>query len=127
MNRFAKFTSVFIFFIYLSTFSTCSGEDSILFKQRVNRFELNFNFIFKDNRGTLYLSKDFLTFKTKKVNNDFMSFVINYDQIQKIRRANALIFPNRIVIRTKDGVKYGLGTYRRKKIIEITRQKMVSG
>ena len=53
-----------------------------------------------------------------------MNFSIRYDQIEKIRRANALVFPNRIKIKTKDGKRYGLGTYRRKKIIEITLKKM---
>ncbi len=47
-------------------------------------------------------------------------------KFKKIGRANALIFPNRVVIKTNDGKRYGLGTYRRKKIIETTRKKMAS-
>ncbi len=67
MTCYSKVIWVFIFFIYLSTFSPCYGEDTILYKQRVNRFELNFNFFLKDNRGIIYLNDNCLTFKTKKI------------------------------------------------------------
>lgn len=126
MNYFTKRIWVLLLLIDLSAFSSCFGEDSILYKQKANRFDMNMKFSLRDNRGTIYLYADRLVFKTKKIKSDFMSFVINYDQIQKIRRANALIFPNRIVIKTNDGKRYGLGTYRRKRIIETTRKKMAS-
>lgn len=101
-----------------------TNADTILYQQKLTRYDITLKIPLRDNRGKIYLTGQQLIFKTKKPKNEFMNFAIPYEQIEKIRRANALIFPNRIKIKTKDGKRYGLGTYRRKKIIEITKQKM---
>jgi len=104
--------------------SAFANQDTILYEQKVTRYDHTLALTLKDTRGKIYLTSHFLVFKTRKTKNEFMNFAIPYDKIEKIGRSNALIFPNRIKIKTKEGRKYGLGTYRRRKIIEITVQMM---
>lgn len=115
-------TTLFISWLFLHSSGVAAGTrpDTILYEQKLRRFWPTL----RDNGGKIFLTDHFLVFKTRKAKNDFMSFSIRYNQIEKIRRANTLIFPNMIIIKAKDGRKYGLGTYRRKRIVEITRRKM---
>ncbi len=111
-------------FFHSSGVSAFISRDTILLEQKLTRYDNTLGLTLKDTRGKIFLTDHYLIFNTRKVKNEFMNFSIRYDQIEQIRRANALIFPNRIKIKTKNGRKYGLGTYQRKKIIEITLKKM---
>jgi alpha-galactosidase len=124
MNTLLKTLFIGYLLFYSSGVSAFIIPDTVLFEQKLTRYDNTLGLTLKDTRGKVFLTDHYLIFSTRKVKNKFMNFSIRYDQIEKIRRANALVFPNRIKIKTKDGKRYGLGTYRRKKIIELTLKKM---
>jgi hypothetical protein len=121
MRNFLIVLSVSWLSLHSFTASAFMLADTVLYEQKLNRFYWSL----RENTGKIFVTDHHLIFKAKKTKSSFMNFAVRYNQIERIRRANALlIFPNVIRIKTKNGRKYILGTYRRKKIIELTRQKM---
>lgn len=99
------------------------AKAQIIYEQRLSRADLSVSEAMNGTRGTIYLTNDSVTFKARKAGNERINFGLSYNQISSIRRVNPLLFPNRILIRLKDGEKYRLFTYRRRKIInEISRR-----
>ncbi|MFN7405070.1 MAG: GRAM domain-containing protein [Cyclobacteriaceae bacterium] len=110
MNTLLKTLFIGYLLFYSSGVSAFIIPDTVLFEQKLTRYDNTLGLTLKDTRGKVFLTDHYLIFSTRKVKNKFMNFSIRYDQIEKIRRANALVFPNRIKIKTKEGKRYGLGT-----------------
>ena len=67
--------------------------------------------------GTLTLTNQAVHFVAKNSEKQERNFILAYEDIKRVRRRWQYIFPNRTLIQTRDGEKYTLYTYRRKKII----------
>jgi hypothetical protein len=101
-----------------------SNSEEILFSKKLFRDDVMFFGVFRDLRGTLFLKKDSLLFVVDKPENKRFSFALHYKQIKSIRRTYWTLFPNRIGIRTTDDRSYSLRSYKRKRVIEIARERM---
>jgi len=101
-----------------------SNSEEILFSKKLFRDDAMFFGLFRDLRGTLFLKHDSLVFVVNKIENKRFSFSLHYKQIKSIRRTYWTLFPNRISIRTTGGCSYSLRSYKRKQVIEMTRERM---
>ena len=73
---------------------------------------------FATHPGILTLTDQSVQFAADKKPKE-RNFTLAYPDIYRIRRGWSLIFPNMTVIRTRDGGRYRIYTYRRKKIIRL--------
>jgi|GEM_PF-4960052 hypothetical protein len=101
-------------------------KDSVLFSQKVVRDDKMFEDVWRAKRGTLLLTNQKIEFKSKRPNHSRFDFSIPYSQIKSIRPFYGFVIPNRIKIKTETGATYRLFTYKKKKIIKITREQMAS-
>ena len=101
-----------------------ANSEEVLFSKKLFRDDVMFFGVFRDLRGTLFLKNDSLLFVVSKPENKRFSFALHYKQIKSIRRTYWTLFPNRIGIRTTGGCSYSLRSYKRKRVIEITRERM---
>lgn len=101
-------------------------RDSVLFSQKVVRDDKMFEDIFRAKRGTLLLTSQKMEFKSKRPSHSRFDFSIPYSQIKSISRFYGFVIPNRIKIKTETGETYRLFTYKKRKIIKITREQMAS-
>lgn len=68
-------------------------------------------------RGTLVLTDEYLQFQAANLKKKDRNLLIYYSDIHSVKRRWAYVFPNRILVRTRNGDKYTFYTYRRKKIV----------
>lgn len=68
-------------------------------------------------QGTLVLTNQAVHFRAKDPKKQTRNFTLPYSDIYRVKRRWQYVFPNRTLIRTRDGEKYTIYTYRRKKII----------
>lgn len=101
------------------------STDTVLYSQRLYREGLPFAQYVKGSRGTLYLTLHKLQFRSFKTTNSSIDFNVTYQDIESIRAVNYLIFPNRILIKTKVGKLYRLYTYKRKRILETVQERIL--
>ena len=101
-----------------------ANSEELLFSKKLFRDDVMFFGVFRDLRGTLFLKNDSLLFVVNKPENKRFSFALHYKQIKSIRRTYWTLFPNRIGIRTTGGCSYSLRSYKRKRVIEITKERM---
>ncbi len=104
-----------------------TGYSQLIKEQRVSRLKgggsalYNF-FTFTFEEGAISADTTKLVYTKKNRKKQHNDLVLLYKDIYTIKRLNALIiFPNKLLIRMKNGSFYYFGTYRRKKIIEIVR------
>lgn len=102
------------------------GRDSVLFSQKVVRDDKMFEDVFRAKRGTLFLTNQKMEFKSKRPSHSRFDFSIPYSQIKSIRRFYGFVIPNRIKIKTETGEAYRLFTYKKGKIIKITRKQIAN-
>ena len=74
--------------------------------------------------GTLVLTDQAVHFRAKSQKRQQRNFTLAYSDIDRIKRRWQYFFPNRTLIRTRDGKKYTLYTYRRKKMFRIIAAKI---
>jgi len=85
-----------------------------------------FTKVFYPRNGRIYLTNDSLVFKAKDIYNDVFNFSIAVCEIRYIRTYYNFIVPNRIRIMTKRTGSVRIFTYRRRKLIRLTRERMAA-
>lgn len=100
------------------------NSEEVLFSKKLFRDDVMFFGLFRDLRGTLFLKNDSLLFVVDKLENRRFSFALHYKQIKSVRRTYWTLFPNRIGVRTTSGCSYSLRSYKRKRMIQLTRERM---
>ena len=102
----------------------CNGQSSnVIYKQSVQRDDLFFIEMFS-HRGTILLTQDSLIFKIRRNRPSELNFSLAYGQIKSIKVFYGFLIPNRIKIKSIEGTSYRLFTYKKRKIIQLTREKM---
>jgi hypothetical protein len=124
MRNFLIILPVNWLFVHAVTASAFMVTDTILYEQKVFRDDRMFEDIFRSKVGILYLTDKKLEFKCKRPGHDRFNFSIPYGEIKSIRTFYGYVIPNRIKIRTTSGESFRLATYKRRKIIRITREQM---
>lgn len=121
-----KFETLFIILLVTTPCLKAYGNptDSVLYSQKVLRDDRMFEDMFRAKRGMLFLTDTGIAFKSRRPNHSRFDFSIPYDQIKSIKTFYGFLIPNRIKIKTTTGEKYRLFTYRKRKIIKITRDQM---
>jgi hypothetical protein len=126
MRNFLIILFVSRFSLHSFTVSAFTVTDTILYEQKVFRDDRMFKDIFRTKKGTLYLTDQQLEFKSHRPTHARFDFSIPYGQIKSIRTYYGFIIPipNRIKIKTISSERFRLFTYKRRKIIRITREQM---
>jgi hypothetical protein len=103
---------------FCSMVALAQTESEIIYEQKVARDDISIRQSLRGSGGAIYLWNDSVAFKANKEKNRRINFSVAYNDIKQVVRVNYLFFPNRILIRLKDGQKYRLFTYKRRTIIE---------
>jgi len=111
---------------------TLSANSQVSYEQKIGRLKGGggviyalFTFPFTTESGKMKLDSTKITYRMvlslqKEINDE--ELILKYENIRSIKRLNTLlIFPNKLVIKMKNGTFHYFGTYKRKKIIEIVR------
>lgn len=123
-NQYYKLILFLLLFLISPQIKAQNNEiDTVIYSQKVNRFRTFFE-VWDLYRGELKLKNNTIEFSPRNKKGRG-SFILEYDEIVSIKKRNALlIIPNYIVLIDKNYVKYKIGTYKRKKIVEIIESKI---
>jgi hypothetical protein len=112
---------VFLLFVTEVISAQPSEPEKSIYSQRVSRLHSALDF--SVTSGDLSLNERDLVYMPKNQKGRG-SFSLKYDEIRSVKKRFTLIFPNAIVITDMNHARYRLGTYKRKKIVEIIESKI---